>query len=49
MRAFFKILFVFHALLLSASVTKGNSPIVTEAFFIVDEAGNEYQYFGNLP
>lgn len=44
MKAFFKILFVFHVLILSASVTKGNLPVVAEAFFIVDEAGNEYEF-----
>ena len=44
MKAFLKILFVFHVLLLSASVTKGNLPVVAEAFFIVDEAGNEYEF-----
>lgn len=43
MKAFLKILFVFHVLLLSASVTKGNLPVVAEAFFIVDEAGNGYE------
>lgn len=43
MKAFFKILFVFHVLFLSASVTKGNLPVVSEAFFIVDEAGNQYE------
>lgn len=42
-KAFFKIFFVFNAFLFSASGLMGNTSQRPEAFFIFDEAGNEYE------